>query len=171
MKKPKELFYFFHINDATAFKTALRTQVAALVTSTAILVSPAASQPLAFLNIAFSSSGLNALGITDNLGDPNFAAGQYAEAAALGDVPEDWETAYAGTSIHGVFLIGSDTQSYIDNLLTTVTGYFGTSITEKTRLLGAARPGAEAGHEREFFRLMHDSLIPLMNMFLRLWLP
>lgn len=141
MKKPLELFYFFHINDATAFKAALRNNVISLVTSTRQIISPPAQQPLAFLNIAFSQSGLTALGITDNLGDSTFSAGQWADAANLKDDTSTWEDVWKGTNIHGVFLIGSDQQTYIDNLVTTLQGYLGSSITELTRVQGAARPG------------------------------
>lgn len=149
MKKPLELFYFFKINDATAFKTALRTNVVSLVTSTRTIISPPSSQPLAMLNIAFSQSGLTTLGITDNLGDSAFAAGQWADATNLKDDTSTWQDPWKGTSIHGVFLIASDQQTYINNLVTTLQGYFGSSITELTSIQGAARPGTEAGHERE----------------------
>jgi hypothetical protein len=151
MKKEKELFFFFEIKNAPAFKVALKNHVLPLVTSTQLLLSPPSQQPSAFLNIAFSSSGLAALGITDNLGDANFAAGQFANAEALGDVKATWDSAFAGRSIHGVFLIGSDEVSHIDSLLADVATYFGDSISEKSRLLGAARPGSHAGHEREHF--------------------
>jgi hypothetical protein len=148
MKKPQELFYFFSIVNATLFKSVLKNRVAPLVTSAATLLSTPSNQPLAFLNIAFSQSGLTALGNTDNLGDTQFAGGMYADATSLGDVQTDYEPAFQGTSIHGVFLIGSDQSSYIDNLLSTINGYFGNSIAFKTQLSGAARPGSNAGHER-----------------------
>lgn len=149
MKKPLELFVFFSISNPTAFKAALRSNVISLVTSTAQILSPPSAQPLAFLNIAFSQSGLTTLGITDNLGDPQFATGQFADAPNLNDDTSIWETVWKGTSIHGVMLIASDQQGYIDDLLTTIKGYFGTSMSVLTTLQGAARPGAEAGHERE----------------------
>ena len=107
MKKPVETFYFFHIQDAVGFKSALNGDIP-LITSVATLLSPPASQPLAFVNVAFSQSGLNTLGITDDLGDPFFTAGQFADADNLGDDTSQWETEFAGTNIHGVFLIGSD---------------------------------------------------------------
>ncbi len=107
MKKQLETFYFFHINDATSFKTALKSYVPT-ITSTATLLSPASSQPLAFVNMAFSSSGLKELGITDNLGDQQFSSGMYADATNLGDSLSNWKSTYAGTNIHGVFLIGTD---------------------------------------------------------------
>jgi hypothetical protein len=151
MKKPKELFYFFSISNVAAFKLALKNNVVPLVTSTATLLDTPSNQPLAFLNIAFSQSGLTQLGITDNLGDANFANGMFADATNLGDVPNDYEAAFKGTSVHGVFLIGSDETTHIENLLNSLTGFFGSSISLKYRLSGAARPGSQAGHEREFF--------------------
>ena len=107
MKKQKEIFYFFHINNAATFKTALRAYNPEIA-STAVLLSPPASQPLAFVNVAFSQTGLTALGVIDNLGDSQFAEGQFADAVNLGDDTSKWDSAFAGTNIHGVFLIGSD---------------------------------------------------------------
>ena len=154
MKKPTELFYFFRINEAALFKAALRNNVISLVTSAAQIISPPAQQPLAFLNIAFSHTGLAALGILDTLGDPMFTRGQWADAPNLNDDTSKWEDVWKDGSIHGVFLIGSDDQSNIDNLLSTITGFFGFSITEQTRIQGAARPGNQAGHERKMARLV-----------------
>jgi hypothetical protein len=149
MKKPKELFYFFSITNPKAFKTALKNDIVPLVTSAAMLLSPPSNQPLAFLNVAFSQSGLTTLGVVESLGDPQFASGMYADATALGDVRTDYEAPFRGTSIHGVFLIGSDQTSYIDDLLSKVTGLLGSSISEKSRLSASARPGDQAGHERK----------------------
>lgn len=108
MKKQKERFVFFHVNNATQFKSALKTYVPARITSTATLISDPAQQPLAFVNLAFSSTGLQALGITDNLGDQQFSSGQFADAENLGDNLREWVPPFTGTNIHGVFLIGSD---------------------------------------------------------------
>ncbi|PSR77990.1 hypothetical protein PHLCEN_2v7617 [Hermanssonia centrifuga] len=146
MKKQLETFYFFHINDATSFKTALKSYVPT-ITSTATLLSPASSQPLAFVNIAFSSSGLKELGITDNLGDQQFSSGMYADATNLGDSLSNWKSTYAGTDIHGVFLMGTDQTSYITSYLSDIESTFGSSITQLDRIDAAARPGSEAGHE------------------------
>lgn len=150
MKKPRELFYFFHINNAGLFKKALRRNVISLVTSTAQIISPPASQPLAFLNIAFSQTGLRALRVLDDLGDSTFTAGQWADAPSLHDDTSRWEDVWKDGGIHGVFLIASDDQPKIDKLLSTITRFFGHSISEKTRIQGAARPGNQAGHERKF---------------------
>ena len=149
MKKPLELFVFFHIHDPAAFTTAFKSSIIPLITSTATIISPPSSQPLAFLNAAFSQTGLTTLGVHDNLGDSHFAAGQFAEAASLGDVPDDWDSSFTTSNIHGVFLLGSDTQPNIDNLFTTITTALNTSIHLTVQLQGAARPGAQAGHERE----------------------
>lgn len=160
MKKPLELFYFFHINDFKSFKPLFVKYIVPLVTSTSVILSPPASQPNAYLNVGFSASGLNTLGISgSSLSDPLFNAGQFAGANALRDVPANWDTAFAGTSIHGVFLIGSDKQVFIDNLLNTITASLGSTIVEVTRLQGSARPGFQAGHERKSNPLVENSLV------------
>ncbi|PSR74716.1 hypothetical protein PHLCEN_2v9595 [Hermanssonia centrifuga] len=150
MKKQLETFYFFHINDPASFKTALNSYVPT-ITSTATLLSPASSQPLAFVNIAFSSTGLQALGITDDLGDSQFSSGMYADATNLGDSLSTWESPFAGTNIHGAFLIGTDKlapqNSYVSFYVSGIVSTFGSSITEVDRIDASARPGDEAGHE------------------------
>ena len=108
MQKTKEKFVFFHINDAAAFKSVLKTYAAANITSIATLMGPTTAQPQAFVNLAFSQFGLTALGVTDNLGDAVFTNGQFADAGNLGDDTSTWDPAFAGTNVHGVFLIGSD---------------------------------------------------------------
>lgn len=108
MKKQKERFVFFQINDAVQFKATLKTYVPARITSTATLISPPDQQPLAFVNLAFSSTGLRTLGITDNLLDPQFSSGMFADAENLGDDLSQWAPPFTSTSIHGVFLIGTD---------------------------------------------------------------
>lgn len=107
MKKQVERFVFFHINNATGFRSSLKTYIPQ-ITSTATLLSPAAQQPLAFVNLAFSQTGLTALGITDSLDDTQFSSGMFADAPNLGDDMTQWLSPFIGTNIHGVFLIGSD---------------------------------------------------------------
>ena len=63
MRKQKERFVFFHVNDATQFKKSLQAYIPARITSCATLISSPDRQPLAFVNLAFSSTGLTALGI------------------------------------------------------------------------------------------------------------
>lgn len=107
MKKQMERLVFFQINDAAGFKTALKTYLPQ-ITSTATLISPASEQPLTFVNIAFSHTGLTALGITDNLNDARFSEGMFTDAPNLGDDTSQWLPPFTGTSIHGVFVLGSD---------------------------------------------------------------
>ncbi|KAI0804730.1 hypothetical protein BC629DRAFT_1203838 [Irpex lacteus] len=147
MKKQKERFVFFHINDPTRFKGVLKTYASANITSVATLVSPPSSQPLAFVNVAFSQTGLTTLGVSDNLGDTQFASGQFADASGLGDDINKWETAFKGTNIHGVFLIGSDQDSYLTAYNNDLNKLFGSSLSVIYTLNSAARPGAQAGHE------------------------
>ncbi|KAJ6603570.1 fungal peroxidase [Mycena vulgaris] len=147
MKKNKELFYFFSIANATEFKAKLASDILPLITTTTQLLS-VSTQPITALNIAFSQSGLTALSITDALGDPAFAAGQFYDLANLGDPgPKNWVKQFAGTRIHGVMLFASDTQVNIDNEVADVELALGDSITKVYTLQGAARPGSEAGHE------------------------
>jgi hypothetical protein len=89
MRKDKELFAFFRmrrflhpsdlfaygnadINDPTSFKNKMQTNIAPLITSTAQLISPQFDSPFA-MNLAFSATGLSALGVTDDLGDSSFS--------------------------------------------------------------------------------------------------
>ncbi|KAL0565437.1 dye-decolorizing heme-containing peroxidase [Marasmius crinis-equi] len=149
MKKKRELFFFFGISDVAAFKSKLGTDIHDRITSTTKLIDTA-QQPVTAVNIAFSHSGLTTLGVADadQLNDDNFNKGQLADAAFLGDPGTgNWVQGFAGTSIHGVLLLASDTQDNIDNELKGIQSALGSSITEIHRLQGAARPGDQEGHE------------------------
>lgn len=163
MNKNQELFFFFGIKDAATFKSKLASGIVPLITSTTQLLD-VSKQPVTAVNIAFSQSGLTALGNKDNMVDSLFKQGQLKDAAALGDPGTGhWESAFAGTSIHGVFLIASDTQSNVDDELKNIQTILGSSITEIYRLQGAARPGAEKGHEH--FGFMDGIGQPSVNGF------
>ncbi|KAJ7636939.1 fungal peroxidase [Roridomyces roridus] len=147
MKKNQELFYFFSIADAAAFKPKLASDILPLITTTTQLLQ-VSTQPTTMLNIAFSATGLSALGITDSLGDADFAGGQFAALTALGDPGStNWVPQFAGTNIHGVMLFASDTVANIDAAVASVESALGSSITKLYTLAGAVRPGSEAGHE------------------------
>jgi hypothetical protein len=107
MKKQVERLIFFHINNAAGFKSSLKNYIS-YITSTETLVSPPAQQPQAFVNLAFSQTGLTALGITDDLGDSQFTSGMFSDAPALGDDTSKWISPFTGTNIHGVAVLGSD---------------------------------------------------------------
>ncbi|KAJ6616414.1 fungal peroxidase [Mycena sp. CBHHK59/15] len=152
MKKNKELFFFFSIANATDFKSKLASEIHPLITSTTQLLS-VSTQPITALNIAFSQSGLTALSITDSLGDSAFAGGQFKDLNALGDPGSaNWVPQFAGTSIHGVILLASDTLDNVNSQLASLKTSLGSSITEVYSLQGAARPGSEAGHEHFGFQ-------------------
>ncbi|EEB94463.1 hypothetical protein MPER_06717 [Moniliophthora perniciosa FA553] len=57
MKKDKELFFFFGIQDAATFKTKLGSDIHDLITSTTQLLD-VSIQPVTAVNIAFSQTGL-----------------------------------------------------------------------------------------------------------------
>ncbi|THU82835.1 fungal peroxidase [Dendrothele bispora CBS 962.96] len=146
MKKKKELFLFFSINDTATFKSKLASDIQPLVTTTNQLLA-VDTQPTTALNIAFSRSGLTALNVTDDLGESLFNDGQFADAEALGDVKDNWAPGFAGTSVHGVILLASDTDDNVNDELSNVQNILGESITEIHRVSGAARPGDQEGHE------------------------
>ncbi|KAJ7268353.1 fungal peroxidase [Mycena rebaudengoi] len=101
MSKKRELFFFFSIADPTSFKSHLALDILPLVTSTTQLLS-VSTQPQTALNIAFSQTGLTALGATQFLGDLLFSSGQFLGALGLGDPgTANWVPAFAGTRIHG----------------------------------------------------------------------
>nr|B0BK72.1 RecName: Full=Peroxidase 2; Short=MsP2; Flags: Precursor [Mycetinis scorodonius]CAP53935.1 fungal peroxidase [Mycetinis scorodonius] len=148
MKKNKEMFFFFSIADATAFKSHLDSAILPLITSTQQLLT-VATQPTTAVNLAFSQTGLNALGLaSQGLGDSLFASGQFSGAESLGDPgTSNWVQAFAGTGIHGVFLLASDTIDNVNAELSQIQSILGTSITEAYRLQGEARPDDQQGHE------------------------
>ncbi|KAI0086049.1 peroxidase [Irpex rosettiformis] len=147
MKKQKELFVFFHINNATAFKSVLKTYAATNITSISTLLSAPSAQPLAFVNLAFSQAGMTALGVTDDIGDSVFTAGQFSDASALGDDTSNWESAFQGTNIDGVFLIGSDEDTITAQYQADLETKLGDAWTVVYNLTSSVRPDDEAGHE------------------------
>ncbi|KAK0471127.1 Dyp peroxidase [Armillaria novae-zelandiae] len=147
MKKKKELFFFFGIQNAAQFKSKLASDIHSLITSTAQILN-VTTQPLTAVNLAFSNPGLTALRIIDDLGDPFYTSGQGADSAAIGDPGTgNWVTAFKGRSVHGVFILASDTIGNIDVTLSRILSTLGNSVVELHRIQGAARPGSEEGHE------------------------
>jgi hypothetical protein len=106
MKKTVELLYFFKINQPKQFKANMLKNIIPLITSGTQLVGDPSQQPDAILNIAFTATGMKALGVPDNLGDPYFSKGQFADADALGDPgTANWHEGFKGTKTHGVFIL------------------------------------------------------------------
>ncbi|KAJ6506018.1 dye-decolorizing peroxidase precursor [Mycena vulgaris] len=146
MKKNKELFFFFSVNNAATFKAKLASDIIPLITTTTEILS-VDTQPVTAVNIAFSHTGLVTLGVSEPIGDPDFDAGQFSQTSTIGDNPSLWDPAFAGTSIHGVILLASDTVENINTELANIQSILGSSMTESHRLQGGARPGSEEGHE------------------------
>jgi hypothetical protein len=150
MKKNQELFYFFSIADAADFKPKLASDIVPLITTTSQLLD-VSTEPTTLVNIAFSQSGLTTLNVTDALGDSAFTGGQFKDLKTLGDPGStNWVPEFAGTGIHGVLLFASDTVDNINTAVASLEAALGDSITKVYSLQAAARPGAEAGHEREY---------------------
>ncbi|KIM30375.1 hypothetical protein M408DRAFT_66228 [Serendipita vermifera MAFF 305830] len=147
MRKKMEAFYFFTINDAPGFKKKLHNDIMPMITDTLQLLS-VSTQPLVALNLAFSQSGFNKLGIIDNLQDSVYSNGQTADANNLGDTgTSTWVPEFIGTKIHGVFLIASDQQSLLAAQITVLESILGTFITKIYELDGQIRPPPFEGHE------------------------
>ena len=148
MKKKLELFFFFHIDNVPAFKSSLKA-LSPFITTTPQLLQ-VSTQPDTLVNVAFSFTGLTALGFNDTLGDPTFAAGQFVDAPALGDPgTANWVPAFKGTNVHGLFILASDSTLLIDAELAAIGLLFGDSLSELYTLQGQVRPGDQEGHERE----------------------
>ncbi|KAJ3798574.1 fungal peroxidase [Lentinula aff. detonsa] len=147
MKKNKELFFFFTIINSTLFRSQLGSGILPLITPTSQLLA-VDTQPTTAVNLAFSQRGLTTLDITDDLGDTAFANGQIDNVASiLGDETSNWESAFAGTSIHGLFLLASDTVDNVNATLSQIQALLNGSITEAYSLQGQARPADQQGHE------------------------
>ena len=155
MKKNVEVFYFFTINDANRFKDRLNNIIPKITTTAELL--DVGSQPDTLINIAFSQRGLTALGVLDSLNDTSFSGGQLADAAFLGDPGTDnWVPEFKGTSIHGLFLLASDSIDNINEEINNLQDNFDSSLSKQYSLQGQVRPGDQQGHEREFLLYSRD---------------
>lgn len=102
--------------------------------------------------------GIDDTNLTSN--DPNFLAGQKADAFNLGDkgtgtgkdfVP-DWDPAFL-QQIHGVILISGDSHGTVNKKLHQIKQLFHIesshpSIKEVTSIVGDVRPGKQSAHEQ-----------------------
>ncbi len=120
LTKKAQSFVFFAIADATTFRRALTAHTDELITTTAevqtheaVIADHKAKSsdllPVIGVNVAFSSAGLNMLGVKgSDLQDSLFAEGQEAQAIPhLSDPNEEgklstWEAPLLGRQIHGV---------------------------------------------------------------------
>ncbi|KAG8994444.1 hypothetical protein FRB93_001565 [Tulasnella sp. JGI-2019a] len=148
MKKKLEMFYFFQINNVTSFKAKVHHIIVPEITSVFQLLDTT-TQPIVCLNLAFSQTGLQTLGFNTNLGDPVFGAGQAADAVNLGDPgTTNWVKTFTNTkALHGVFLMATDDQAFLDVQIQQLEYVFGTDITHLYSLEGNIRPPPYEGHE------------------------
>ncbi|KAK1236407.1 dye-decolorizing heme-containing peroxidase [Marasmius sp. AFHP31] len=146
MKKRKELFFFFQIRNKALFKSSLKN-LRPLITTTKQLLN-AKSNSGSAVNIAFSQTGLNFLGVSDDLKDDAFKAGQASDANNLGDPgTKNWVDAFKGNKIHGVLLVAADNNLRLLAQLAKCKLALGLSVSELYTLQGASRPGDQEGHE------------------------
>ncbi|KAH8831895.1 DyP-type peroxidase [Flagelloscypha sp. PMI_526] len=146
MKKKRQLYWFFKIENSTEFKAALHTDISPILTSTTQLLD-VSTQPITAVNIAFSQRGLNALNFTEDVGDPSFSHGQIGDVEPFHDRVEEWVPAFKSENVHGVLMLASDTTSNIDAQLLSIEAALHSSATKVYSLEGAARPGSYEGHE------------------------
>lgn len=174
--KKFETFVFFAITDATHFRQRLKAIIPLITTTTQALANSKAIADhkangnsdlikLVGTNIAFSQTGLTALGIKDNLGDSLFRKGQLADASdgvnGLGDpgvvngstVDPAWEPAFKEKGLpHGCILITGESQATISERLQEIETKLAGTVKTITQVDGNVRPGTEAGHEHFGFQ-------------------
>ncbi|KAG8796495.1 hypothetical protein FRC12_021128 [Ceratobasidium sp. 428] len=161
--KRKKSLYFFVIEDAAQFKIALpqlKIASTADVLHSHQAISDARREnhgsliPLPLLNIAFSQQGLNALGVTDDIGDAAFSKGQFADAEGLGDqgavtdsgFDPHWEPAFK-SRIDGVLLAAGESWKTVNQVVKTALDTLRHSVRVVYKLKGAVRPKDQKGHE------------------------
>ncbi|KAI1110097.1 hypothetical protein F5Y14DRAFT_430250 [Nemania sp. NC0429] len=103
------------------------------------------------VNIGFSQKGLDALGITDDIGDDGFKNGMLADAADLQDDLADWDHNFK-KEIHGVIVATANNENVLERTFNDIkkifqVGHKDATIAEVTFLAGHTRPGSESGHE------------------------
>ena len=166
--KRKQQLVFFSIANATAFKSKLATNIAPIVTRyrfiNILVLAPqltkliysaqqmmnVSTQPLVAVNIAFSQSGLNALSVNDDIGSFELAGGMYAVSPMFGDAKSNWLPQLTGTTIHGVFMIVSDTTARVNQQVTALQNTLGSSIITRHTLLGESRASPNEGKESAY---------------------
>ncbi|TVY68670.1 Dye-decolorizing peroxidase msp1 [Lachnellula suecica] len=169
LPKKGQTFFFFNINDGTIPDFCIQLgHLVPLITTVAQVQDDQAriskekekakahhTNPqildMTGVNISFSQKGLLQLSINDEIGDPAFTAGQFADVANFADDPTKWDPEFKA-GVHGVIYITGSSHSLIDSQLAKVKTIFGVggpgaTITEVKVLQGHVRPGDETGHE------------------------
>ncbi|KAG8883878.1 hypothetical protein FRB97_005716 [Tulasnella sp. 331] len=112
--------------------------------------------PLRQYQLALTQKGFDVLGVTGNIQDSGFSAGQQADAKALGDRPgaestdakyvPDWEPVWRDNVLHGVILIAGESHLSCKAATSHAREVFGSTIKVVNIVEGAVR-AAEPGHE------------------------
>lgn len=120
------------------------------------------------------------MGITDDIGDSVFKAGQLVDAKDLGDTySPDWIPSFQ-RQIHGVVIVAGDSQESVDKLLREATSILQLSPLHSTcheivRLQGTVRPGNQKGREQYVIQThiwqpaRGDRLINFTKLWVRRW--
>jgi Dyp-type peroxidase family len=172
LPKKYETFVFFDIANANQFRQKLKDVIPLITTAAQVLLdldAIAAKQAkgdkslikLAGTNIAFSHTGLVALGIDPTtLGDQLFTDGQLKDSTAangLGDpvVPGSTEPAWDPSfkqPIDGCILITGDSLLTLAEREARLDKIFGVCVKKLFTVKGHVRSGAEKGHEHFGFQ-------------------
>ncbi|KAF8531600.1 Dyp-type peroxidase [Gautieria morchelliformis] len=177
LPKRVQSFIFFTITNPTEFRQRLKAIIPLITTTTQVLADEAAIAAhkesgagglltLTGTNIAFSSKGLIALGVADQLGDDIFTRGQLDDARKSsadggiadpgtpvdgGGIDPAWDPLFKKT-IHGVFNVTGDSKLTITARITVIESILATAINILGQVDGNVRPGNEAGHEHFGFQ-------------------
>jgi Dyp-type peroxidase family len=168
LQKNAELFLFFRVIDAPLFKNAIRTQVAARLTTArhALERGHALSHERRLgdrrshawrgLNLGLTRHGLNQLlGPGRAKLDPAFERGadHPGTISTLNDpAPQSWLKDFTADRIDGVFLIAGPNRPFVENHANHLRAMLGSSIKPVYSAIGEVRPGRQRGHEHFGFR-------------------
>jgi Dyp-type peroxidase family len=168
LQKNSENFIFFKIQDAQAFKNAMKANVIGRIT-TALLVrereeinqrreqqnEPPVDHWLG-LNLSFTKDGLTQLlGTNRPQLDPSFERGAAdpATISALNDpATSTWVKKFLSDRIDGVFFITGPDKPFVESHSSELLKSLGNSISVVYSEIGNVRPDAERGHEHFGFR-------------------
>jgi deferrochelatase/peroxidase EfeB len=168
LQKNSETFIFFKIQDAQAFKNAMKANVIGRIT-TALQVrdreeinqrrkeqnEPPVDQWLG-LNLSFTKEGLTQLlGTNRPQLDPSFERGAAdpATISALNDpATSTWVKKFQSDRIDGVFFLAGSDKAFVESNNSELLTVLGNSISVVYSEIGNVRPDAERGHEHFGFR-------------------
>jgi Dyp-type peroxidase family len=168
LQKNVELFLFFRISDVGFFKSVIRAQVAARLTtarhalerdhilSEGQRLHQRRNHAWRGLNLGFTCHGMDQLLGSDRA--PFEAAFERGAdhprtVSALNDPPpESWLKEFVADRIDGVFLIAGPDRRFVESHANHLRAMLGTSIKPVYSAIGEVRPGKQRGQEHFGFR-------------------